>query len=174
MAITVTATPATLAWGDFTVVTTQIVDPGDGTLVDAVTRFDFDFPDLPARNIGGMMALADPNVITITPNAQVWSGVRQTAALLSHEQFHYDVGIVIARALARQLTALRAPNQAALGALVREAARLHFQTRAGLLQRRYDIDTDHGAIALYQGIWKRRMTDCLANPRSEQLGGFWL
>jgi hypothetical protein len=69
---------------------------------------------------------------------------------------------------------LRAPNQAALGIAVQNAAQLHFMTRARLLQRRYDLDTRHGTNAHYQRIWKNRMAACLANPNSNQLGGFWL
>ena len=174
MAITVVASPATLTWANFTVVAAQMIDPNDGTLVNSVTQFNFNLPNLPPQTINGQLAMADPNVITITPNAQVWSGVVQTAALLSHEHFHYDVGIVTARALARQLMAIRAPNLAALQTAVQNAAQLHFQTRTRLLQRRYDIDTRHGTNAHFQNIWKSRMTACLANPRSDQLGGFWL
>jgi hypothetical protein len=174
MAITVVATPATLTWADFTPSASQLVDPGDGTLVDALTRFDFNLPNLPPRHVGGQLAVADPNVITITPNAQVFTGVAQTAALLAHEQFHYDVGIVTARGLARELMALRAPNLAALITAVQNASRLHFTTRAGLLQRRYDLDSRHGTNAHFQKIWKDRMTTCLAHPRSDQLGGFFL
>ncbi len=174
MAITVVANPANLTWANFRPSRVRLVDPNDGTLVDAVTRFNFNLPNRPPRAVAGQVAMADPNVITITPNSQVFIGVVQTAALLSHEQFHYDVGIVTARALARQLMRLRTPNQAALGIAVRTAAQLHFTTRAGLLQRRYDLDTRHGTNAHYQRIWKNRMAACLANPNSNQLGGFWL
>lgn len=132
MAITAVATPQDLSWDDFDVTPNQILDPGDGTLVDAFTRFDFELPDLPARTIGREIALADPNVITITPNAQVFANVLQTDELLSHEQLHYDVGIVTARALARELTRMRAPNLAALKAAIRDCSQLHLKTRAGL------------------------------------------
>jgi hypothetical protein len=163
-----------LTWLNFRSSPARIVDPGDGTLVDALTKFDFNLPDLGHRMVAGQFAMAEPNVLTITPNAQVFTGVLHTPALLSHEQFHYDVGIVTARALARELTTLRAPNLAALKTAVQTASRLHFTTRAGLLQRRYDLDTRHGANAHYQKVWKDRMTACLANPRSDQLGGFYL
>ena len=119
MAITVVATPASLAWKDFTPSKTRIVDPSDGTLGDALTRFNFTLPKLPIRKVGGQFAMADPNVITITPNAQVYTGAVKTTALLSHEQFHYDVGIVTARALARELMSLLAPNPTALGTAAR-------------------------------------------------------
>lgn len=174
MAITVQATPLTLTWAHFVPVAARLVDPNDGSLVEAFTRFNFNMPNRPPRRVGGQLALADPLVITITPNAQVWRGVAQTAALLAHEQFHYDVGIVTGRALARHLMHLRAPSQAALQTAVADAARLHFTTRAGLLQRRYDLDSRHGTNAHYQQIWKSRMKTCLANPRSDQLGGFYL
>jgi hypothetical protein len=174
MAITVVANPEDLTWDDFEVTADRIRDPGDGTLVDAFTRFDFDLPDLPARPVGRELALADPNVITITPNAQVFADVLQADELLSHEQLHYDVGIVTARALARELTRMRAPNLAALRMALQNARRLHLSTRAGLIQHRYDKDTNHGTIAHYQRIWKNSMAGCLANERSDHLLGWWL
>jgi len=174
MAITVLANPVSLTWANFTPRAARIVDPNDGKLVDALTRFNFDMPSLPLRMVAGQFAMADPNIITITPNAQVFRGVLKTPDLLSHEQFHYDVGIVTARALARQLMDLRAPNQAALAIAVQNAALLHFTTRARLLQSRYDLETQHGINANFQRIWKDRMTSCLANPNSDQLGGYLL
>ena len=174
MAITVQAVPASLTWGNFAVVPNKILDPADNTLVDAYTTFRYQMPNLPPRQINGQFALADPMTITITPSAQVWSGIAQTAGLLSHEQLHYDVGIVTGRALARELTRLRAPSLPALVTALNAAVQLHFHTRAGLLQKRYDLDTRHGANAHYQRIWKDRMTACLANPNADQLGGFYL
>lgn len=174
MPISVVGNPMSLTWANFTVVPNQILDPGDGTLVDAFTAFNFNIPNSPPRTVDSQQALAETFTITITPNARVWSGVAQTAALLSHEEWHYHVGIVTARALAKQLAALRAPNVPALATLLQQAVTLHFTTRAGLLQRRYDIDTRHGTNEHYQKIWKDRMTAVLANPKADQLGGFYL
>lgn len=174
MPITVTAKPTALTWADFKISPSKILDPNDGTLTDAVTGFKFALPDLPPRTIASQFAMGDPNVLTIIPDAQVFSGVVQNAALLSHEQFHYDVGIVTARALARKLTALRAPSLIALRTAVQDAARLHLTIRAQLIQKRYDIETQHGTNAHYQKIWKDGMASCLANARSDHLGGFWL
>lgn len=174
MAITAVADPDDLTWDDFDVSATQITDPADGTLVDAFTRFNFEFPDMAPRKVGSEFALGDPNVITISPNAQVFANVLQTDELLSHEQLHYDVGVVIARALSRELTRLRAPSLAALRGSLNNAFNLHFHTRAGLIQRRYDKDTNHGTVAKYQKIWKDAMAGCLANPRADHLLGWWL
>lgn len=174
MAITVRANPANLTWPNFTVVPNKILDPADGTLQDAYTAFDFAMPALPPRAVDGKLAFADPMTITITPNARIWSGVTQTAALLSHEQLHYDVGIVTAKAFVRELSRLRKNTQAELVTALRAAETLHFGTRTGLLQKRYDLDTKHGTQAHYQRIWKERMRVCLADSDATHLGGFWL
>lgn len=174
MPITVTANPTALTWIHFLTAPARIIDPNDGTLVDAYTTFNYNMPDLPPRIVSGQLALADPLVITITPNARVWSGVAQTPALLSHEQLHYDVGIVTGRALARELMRMRAASVPALRTALQDAVRLHFETRARLIQRRYDLDTRHGTNAHYQSFWKSRMAACLADARSDHLAGFWL
>jgi hypothetical protein len=176
MAITVQTNTATLTWANFLVVPNQIVDPADNTLVDAYTTFNWGItPDPPnTQTINGQTAFADPMTITITPNAKVWSGVAQTAALLSHEQWHYDIGTATARSLARQIAALRGSDFNDLIAKLRAALNLHFTTRAGILQKRYDLDTRHGTNAHYQRVWKDRMTACLSNASSDQIGGFYL
>jgi len=174
MAITVVANPAALTWSSFRAVPARITDPNDGTLIDALTRFNFSIPTVPPRTIDRQQALADPLVITITPNAQVWSGLIQTAVLLSHEQLHYDVGLVTGRALARDLMQLRAPNPAALLSALQAAVRLHFTTRAGALQKLYDQDTHHGQDARQQQMWKDKMAACLANPSADKLSGLLL
>jgi hypothetical protein len=174
MAITVQANPVNLTWANFQVTPNKILDPNDNTLQDSYTTFRYNIPDLPPRTVNGQLMLADPMTITLTPYARVWSGVQQTAALLSHEEWHYHVGIVVARAFAREAARLHAPDMAGLRTAFQTAFNLHFITRVHLLQSRYDRDTLHGTQAHYQKIWKDRMTACLANPRADQLGGFWL
>lgn len=174
MAITVQTNPAALTWANFAVVPNQIVDPADNSLVDAYTTFNYNIPNLPPKNYGSKIGFADPMTITITPNCQVWSGVAQTADLLSHEQWHYDIGTVTARVLARELSRARKNTVAELITVLQNAVQLHFIRRAGLLQSRYDKDTRHGTNAHYQRIWKTRMTSCLADANATQLGGFYL
>lgn len=174
MTITSFASPNTLSWDDFIPVGAKIRDPHDGTSADALTQYDYYLPTRPARKDGAVFALDDSLILLITPNCQVWTGVLQTAALLAHEQFHYDVGVVIARQAARHFDRLRAFTEAGLGAALNSATVLHFVTRNKLLQSRYDIDTLHGTNAHYQKIWKDRMAKCLANKNADQIGGFFL
>jgi hypothetical protein len=171
--ITLVATPRVLTWAHYTV-QAVVVDPADDSEQDAYTGFRYDLPDLPSREVHGQRALATGMRLTITPKALVRRGATQSASLLAHEQFHYDVGIVIGRVVARELARLRAPDDRALGAAMNDVVQLHFETRTGLIQKRYDLDTRHGTNAHYQRLWKGFMRDCLARPESTHLHGFWL
>ena len=173
MAIIVVANPWVLTWANFKKTPKKPVDPSDGTSVDALTFFNWEYPRLTFSTVNRQLLFTGLSVITLTPNAQIFQSTPQTAALLSHEQFHYDVGIVTARAFARQLMALRAPNASALEMAQDKAENLHL-TRSRLLQRHYDQETHHGGNAHYQKIWKDSMAACLSNPNSLHLQGFWL
>jgi hypothetical protein len=173
MPINVVTTPATLNWGNFTPVGT-IIDPADGTQQDSYTTYVFAIEEKSPRVVNGLQAMAETFNITITPSAQIKLGTVRTNVLLSHEQFHYDVGIVCARALARALAALRAADVPALVLAFKAARQLHMMTRPEIIQKRYDMDTRHGTNAHYQKVWKQAMVSCLANPKSDQLMGFYL
>jgi hypothetical protein len=173
LAITARAVPTEIKWSHFEE-KAELVDPNDGTPTDAVTRFKFDFPGGRPRQVDGEWALEDPQRITIEPLCKVRTGVNQSAALLSHEQLHYDVGIVVARALARKLTGIRTRTKTDLLQEVRAAFNLHIFTRAKLLQVRYDKDTKHGVNGKQQRLWKNQMAAVLTNPRAEKLHGYWL
>lgn len=173
MTITATRTPVTLGAADY-IPFPIVIDPADGTVQTAFTAFQFNIPAHPPRTVDGRQALAETFAIRITPVAMITVGATMTSGLLGHEQFHYDVGFVIARQLARELSALRRNAIAELATALTAAVTLHFSTRAGLIQRRYDLDTRHGTNAHYQRIWLDRMRACLANASATQIGGFWL
>ena len=173
MTITATRSPVTLSTTNY-ISQPVVIDPADGTAQDAFTAFAFNIPGHPPRTVDGQQALAETFAISITPVAQVRTGAVLTPGLLAHEQFHYDVGFVIARQLARELTRMRAPTVPQLAAALGVAVTLHFTTRAGLIQRRYDLDTRHGTNAHYQKIWLDRMRACLADSNATQIGGFFL
>ncbi|MBX9909964.1 MAG: hypothetical protein K2Z25_14775 [Beijerinckiaceae bacterium] len=171
--ITATRTVVKLTESDFVKVP-KVFDPADGTLQDAYTAFEYEMPDKGSRMVGGKFALAVPNVMKVWPNAKMRIGAVMTPGLLAHEQFHYDVGFVVARTFAHQATIARAASYAALVATYQGLEALHFKKRVGLIQQRYDVDTHHGTNAYYQKIWLDRMAACIANPKANQIGGFWL
>lgn len=174
MPISVIANPPTLTWAHFTPVA-SLIDPNDGTAIDALTRFDFVIPRATApRTVDGMQAYPESFTITVTPNAQVVTGTNQTAGLLAHEQLHYDIGIMTVRQFARDLQSLRAPDLAGLIRKTQESQRLHTVTRARILQNRIDLDTRHGTNAHYQRVWADRIRAAVAVPTTTQVGGFFL
>jgi hypothetical protein len=173
MAITIQRIPEQLTWAAYFLIPV-VINPHDSTEQDAFTAFNFYVPEETPRTIDGQLALAETFEIIIKPYARAKLGGRQTAEFLAHEQFHYDVGFVVARVVARELTLLRAEDEAALDAAVWNILRLHFFFRAELIQRRYELDTRHGTIRYDQQVWFSRMSRCLADPASTQIGGFWL
>ena len=54
---TIITNPATLTWANFTPSPNQIPDPSDGSLVDAVTSFNFVLQNLPPQVSGGVFTV---------------------------------------------------------------------------------------------------------------------
>lgn len=169
---TVVTTPNRLTWANFVPGPAKILDPGDGTLVDALTEFDYHLQDLTSYSANGIFTVPSELVITITPRCKVWTGVTRTDKLLLHEHFHYDVGTMCARALARHLKTLWATDRATLAMHVEAATKLHFKMRADVIQKQYDIATGHGTDSAQQHIWTWRMYSALANPDAAQICGY--
>jgi hypothetical protein len=175
MAVRAFASPLNLSWSHFRVTSSKIRDPVDGSLIDALTQFEFGLLNLPAEQVNGMFVPNSKEFLMVGPkNCQVWSGVAQTEKLLQHERFHYNVGFVIARACAHQLNATRAKTETELKQKIDAALQLHFETRNRLIQRRYDMDSKHGDLEFGEKIWRDRMKTCLADDHAESIGGFWL
>jgi hypothetical protein len=178
MAVELLMNPDTLTWDDF-LEKDQVLDPDTGAKVSARTAFEWDWPDKPKVTKDGQMAFAD-NTLMITPDCEVWkdSGAlkdkKKGDALLSHEQFHYDVAHVIGRVVVRKLEVLRAKDASALDSAAWLVFQQHFIVRSRLIHRRYDLETKHGTNAHYQNAWKKLMKQTLDNANATQIGGWWL
>ena len=173
MGITVRRIPEQLSWANFIFVP-LVINPNDGTEQAAFTTFSFDILDLAPRSVNGQLALAESFEIVVTPRARAKLGGPKTAELLAHQRFYYELGFVVGREVARGLASLRAANENELASAQWNIVQLHFIFRSGLIQRRYDLDTRHGTVRYDQQVWTWRMSTCLADPESNQIGGFWL
>ncbi len=90
-------------------------------------------------------------------------GINETPELLAHEHVHYyDVGYAWAKALARALKGVNAPNPQALLDKINGLHALHMKTRAAAIQKDYDNQTDHGKKTAEQQAWEKAMAQCLA------------
>jgi hypothetical protein len=166
--------PENLRWSNFITRPGKIRDPNDSKLVDAYTTFGYVLPStMKPYKVGGKTGLALPEkwVITITPKAQVWKDATKSDDLLAHEEWHYFLGFVLARALVTDLLALRVDRQNQLVGAFNKVADLHFITRAKDLNIAYDDATGHGTLATKQAQWLKFMADCIADPSATELGG---
>jgi hypothetical protein len=168
MAITAAANPAQLTWNRFTEV--PYLPDNEDAHVDP----HFDIPRLPLRRVGSDFALAATFAVSVTPRARVRQGASKTTTLLAHEQGHYDLGLLAARAMARELETLRAPSQAALATALQTCFTLHTDTRLGPIQERYDTDTSHGTVSAQQQRWESMIRAALSTSPCNSINGMSL
>ena len=101
-------------------------------------------------------------------NTMVLRTANKTPELLKHEQGHYDLLVLVTRALARELESLGAASVAELGRLVNEARQTHDE-RAETIDAKYDKQTNHSRDRAAQQRWDNAITAALANPRAEMI-----
>ncbi len=89
----------------------------------------------------------------------------KTADLLKHEQGHYDLLVLVTRALARELESLEVESVAELGRQLTAARQTHDE-RAQALDAEYDKQTEHSRNRAAQARWDIAITAALADPRS--------
>jgi hypothetical protein len=165
MGVTVQANPQQLSWDNFR----EVASLTNGE--DAHIDVGFDISVANPRQIGGQWALAETFTITVTPRAKVLSSASKTAALLAHEQVHYDIGLLAGRAMGRALAAIRTASREALRTALNDTFTLHGVTRMGAIQVKYDTDTNHSAIATEQTRWRALTTAGLAATQTDTLDG---
>jgi Bacterial protein of unknown function (DUF922) len=101
-------------------------------------------------------------------NTMVLRTANKTPELLKHEQGHYDLLVLVTRALARELESLEAASVAELGRLVNEARQTHDE-RAQTIDAEYDKQTNHSRDRAAQQRWDNAITAALANPRAAMI-----
>ncbi len=165
MAITVVPRPVTVSWSDFS--------PADSLPSDEEAHMDigFDVENKNFRRVGNQFMVAETLEVGVKPQARVLRSASQTDKLLAHEQGHYDIGILAARALARELAALHAATPAALGLAMKSCFTLHRVTRLDPIQKKYDKDSGHGTNAQEQARWAGLIKAGLAAVAAVQLDG---
>ncbi len=167
MPILVKPTKTKLAWSDFTVSSDALQDDE----AEAGYGSEFRPAVFKPRNIKGRAHLPATYTIRVWPKHRVAPGADKTAELLAHEQVHYDVGIVCARALARDLKGVNGADPDELLTLIDGLHDLHMLTRAGAIQDAYDTQTKHGHDSTKQKEWETAMAQCLASTTMTRIMG---
>lgn len=110
--------------------------------------------------------------INLSPQGKVWTGSNKSASLLAHEEIHYYMGYVVARAAINEMLALRPARTAGLGDTLKAIVAKHMEDRGEKIQEAYDKATDHGTNAGKQSAWEKAMAACIANPSATALMGY--
>ena len=168
MSITVVPNPVTLTWANFAEARSL------SNHEDAHIDLGYEVQNRPLRRVNNQFMLAETLELRVRPIARVLRGANQTTDLLTHEQGHYDIGILVARALARDLAALSAHTAAALTRLATDAFTLHRITRLGPIQEAYDTDTNHSRNTQEQQRWEGLISAAMASGTATQLNNLAL
>ena len=114
------------------------------------------------------LALFDPNTSWVRPGGQ-------TAALLKHEQLHFDISEIFAREKRKELAKLAKEKLKGMGATAQAAttdlenklkARIKticdkINKKEDAMQTKYDKETDHGRKADKQAKWEKKVARLL-------------
>jgi hypothetical protein len=172
MPITVRANPARVTWSLF-----RKVSAIPGTTEEAQIN-----PEMsPIRNVhpqrtkDGRFRLPS---LTLTvginrPNTMVLQTADQTDELLQHEQGHFDLLVLVTRALARDLESLEAASVQDLGERLEQAKELHNE-RAQEIDAAYDRETAHSGNRQAQQKWDTAIAQALRNPQTSKISGMLL
>ena len=152
-----------LAWNQFRVVTSR---PG-GVLENAQIGAQISPPaNVQVVRENGVVRLPSVTVTVRVNSANTWVMTgQQSAALLDHEQGHWDIAGLVAHELHNALAAIRAADATALAAEVRTVIQ-RFQSKVDALQIQYDRETSHGANAAGQSTWNARIRGCISGGNS--------
>ena len=141
--------------------------------------------DHTSRREGTMFRLDRSKTILLLTlgNCQKLSGIQVSGQLLAHEQVHWDIFFIVARATARAIGAMSEATEATLRRKADSAVTARLMdgsSNNGLLsvndsiQAAYESETVHGANMAAQILWQAQVTAALAAPTSDQLGRFSL
>jgi Bacterial protein of unknown function (DUF922) len=166
--IEVQANPSRLDWSLF-----RRVDSISGASEDARIGAEISFPQPLKMERTGNEYRLPPFTITVAPEP-ARTMVRRSAVLseylLRHEQGHYDIVILAARALARELEAMTAASAQELSRRAQDCVDKHTR-RAKDLSEAYDRETDRSRNPTSQGRWTEHIAAALDDPRTASLAG---
>ena len=101
-------------------------------------------------------------------NTMIVRSANKTAELLKHEQGHYDLLVLICRALAREVESLEADSVPELGQQLATAQQTH-DSRAQALDALYDKETDHSRNRTGQQRWDTAIAAALASAKADTI-----
>jgi Bacterial protein of unknown function (DUF922) len=163
MPIAIVPLPVTLSWSDFATVNSL------SNQEDAHIDPSYEVQNRPLRRVHNQFMLAETLEVRVHPRARVLNSANQSAGLLAHEQGHYDIGILAARALSADLASLSAKTPAELSRLLNDTFVLHTRTRLRPIQHAYDTATNHSQNTQEQQRWSQMIATAMANASATSI-----
>lgn len=151
----------TVRWSEFT----QRRSRPQGEEEDAYIEVRYGYSYSSQRNQNAI-AVSSAVVTIAVQSRNSWSVTnQQTTDLLAHEQGHYDITAIGARAFYNELLTLSA---ASANDLRQAASDLNdrYQQQINSVNDRYDTQTDHSQNTLQQQQWSRAIAAEKQNPNS--------
>lgn len=154
--------PRGITWDDFTEVEEQPAGEHEAAYTKARWNLSWGFPS----GIGDY-TVANVNITVEMLRDESWvvSGSK-TAALLRHEQGHYDITALGARDLHRELPRLRSPTESGLRTAVRNLEN-RIKAEVAAMNVRYDGTsggTNHGQDSAAQTRWNGTIATAISDP----------
>lgn len=103
-------------------------------------------------------------------NTLVLRTANKTNELLQHEQGHYDLLILVCRAMARELDSLEAASVQDLGRQLQETKARH-DARAQAIDAEYDRQTENSRNRPLQSKWDAAIAQAMRDPHASQVAG---
>jgi hypothetical protein len=160
--------PRALAWSEFREVEARPAGEHEDAQIEARAILD---PEVKVCRDAGKLRLGafTVKVIVYEENSWVVRGTK-TDELKSHEQGHYDLAGLEARALINRLAALRADSAEELQRRVTEEIEAG-GTRSQDLSDLYDERTEHGRKTVEQARWKAAIQDAIDTGKEFKVPG---
>ena len=170
MTIRVVSRPARLSWRNFKSVG-SIPDSDE----EAQTAQEMIFPRISVKQVNGKFRLADFTVTVATQPADtlVVRTADRSSELLDHEQGHFDLLVLAARAMALDLEKAEADSPEDLQQVLEEIKTTHGD-RAIAIDAEYDEQTRHNRDAVQQRRWRKLINDAMTAGNATQLAGMTL
>jgi len=167
MAISVHVNPARLTWGLFRPVDSIPDDSEDAQIAPIATGLENFHPQ---RLRNGNFKIPD---LTITvsldrSNTLVLHTADKTPELLSHEQRHLDLLVLVTRALARELEPIEAMSVSELATQL-QAVKDRHAANAEAIDKAYDTQTDHSRNRAAQARWDSAIAQAMGSDNATQV-----
>jgi hypothetical protein len=167
MAIKVVAKPAKLTWRNFKPVA-LIPDSEE----EAQVAPEASFGKSAIRKVDGKFRMADFTILVGVASNEtlVLRTAEKTDDLLAHEQGHYELMILSARAMAAELEKLAADSPDDLRSKKADIQAAH-GSRADAVDKKYDTQTDHSRNTAQQRRWRKLIDEALAKGDATSIDG---